>query len=767
MCTSADRFRPKVRILTGCSPPWQVVGLAAALRSPPTSDGRGLPRADPRVEWFCVRVAVVATLWLFAVGLWEIAGPFGAGHSAVVPARGIIAENMLSWQIWGPVRAYTLERPGPEAYYAHHPWGTFWLQAVMMSVFGRHEATFRLLPVLVTAMTPWLLYRLARALYSPVAGAFAAVGYAVLPGVLAFANFPGFEGPVIVGCLLTAWGGLRLLQTGARRWIWVSGCGLLWGFHSDWEFYVFAAVAVGGLSTFHLLLHVRGKGEVRPSVVAVWAALAVLLGLGSLALYRELFDAAGGVEALLEQGRFRAGAHRTALAEILERRAYWIEVMFTPVAIFVGKVGLPLLLYRLLVLRRSGDIFPLAMLLMATVHYVAFENGATVHIYWPLPYAPYFALALGLLAHCSAVSSGWLLHRFGRRPSSLPLWRSAWVLGIVPAVMLPDAIRALDYSRNSGLRLNDDGNLTLQDFDKARALSFFAERLPEKQAIALHASMRPNWAQEWLLHRPVRFSQTLAGRGDSKLRYTVLDTRFATPETLERGIGQYAITAVGPFWLVDGGGTAGELRAFALEQREPTWSERILVQSHDPVYSVAPDPWLDWELAVHWGRARPPPAATERLRLAHNAAIYRGHSDQAERLRVRLLSACDRSVHTVYDNGAELLAACRSGGVAPGLDLYFWSPGAAAGDLQFDVRSVMTSPPALSWVRLDDKERALGRRFRIPPSRWKRGFIYDTRIELRQRPGAEEFYGQWLSWDGSPAPRARERIEPITLLVLP
>ena len=35
---------------------------------------------------------------------------------------------------------------------------------------------------------------------------------------------------------------------------------------------------------------------------------------------------------------------------------------------------------------------------MATVEYVHFKNGADVHTFWPLPFAPYWALSVGVLA---------------------------------------------------------------------------------------------------------------------------------------------------------------------------------------------------------------------------------------------------------------------------------------------------------------------------------------------------------------------------------
>ncbi len=737
----------------------------------PERDERGLPKSGTRLGRLCRGVVWVATAWLLFVGIWEIAAPFGAGHAAVVPARGIIAENMLTWGIPGPVRTYAIARPGPEAYYAHHPWGSFWMQALMMAVFGRHEVTFRILPVLTTAATPWLLYGVARALYGPVAGALAAAGYAALPIVLAFAAFPGFEGPVVVGCLLTSWGGVRLLQTGAWRWLGVVSAGMLWGLHADWEYYVFAALVLGALLVLHLVLPRRWFGEVARGPLLAWAGVGLVLTLASLALYYWLFREAGGVEALLAQGRFRSGTHRTSLSEVLERRAYWIEVMFTPLAILVGKLALPVFLARLVLLRRSGEVFPLAILAMASVHYVVFENGATIHIYWPLPYAAYFPLALGMLGHVLAHVLGFAMAASRTGPPA-PAFRLAFAsAGLVPLLMLPDAWRALDYARNTGLRLNDNGHLNLQDFDKAAAFRYFAERIPEGQVVALHPSVFPNWAQEWILRRPVRISARPPPPGPSTERFLLLDTRFTGARQLRQFAMRYSITAVSTFWLVDGQGPEGSILAYGLKRREPELLERFLKQAHDPVYSLERDPWLEWELRAHLGRTpkRPEvtPTSPDALRVAHNVALAGGETRVAEAHLTRLLVGCDRGVRSRHDTGIELLAACYEEGVVPRLTLHFRSERRLAEDWDFEVRSIVEAAPAPSWVRRDGREQVVIRGFGIPPVLWRPGFIYAQVIELRRRPGRERLYGEWMSRDASHPSFVPGRTEPVELLVLP
>ena len=200
-----------------------------------------------REQRVATAVVVIATVWFALALCWGIGAMPGGGHSSIVGSRGIMAENMLTWGIWGGVREYTLEAPTPQLYYAHHPWGTYWVITLLMKVFGRHAFVPRLEPLLMSVATPALLYGIGRALWGPVPGALAALGYVVLPIALAFGTFPGFEVPLVFGCLLTTWGYLRFQQRWQRRWLAVSLAGVLWSVNTDWEVCLFLGAVLGTL----------------------------------------------------------------------------------------------------------------------------------------------------------------------------------------------------------------------------------------------------------------------------------------------------------------------------------------------------------------------------------------------------------------------------------------------------------------------------------------------------------------------------------------
>ena len=175
---------------------------------------------------------------------------------------------------------------------------------------------------------------------------------------------------------------------------------------------------------------------------------------------------------------------------MLEARRYWIDVMFTPVAVTIGKLAAPVFLARLVLRRNPLELFPLALLVMASLHYLLFPNGADVHIYWPMPFAPCFALGIAALSCSLAELLAWARRR--KSPRAIAHDTQSFTAGVflvVPLTMLPDGLTALDYSRMTGGRLNDDGHLNLQDIDKATALQWLRPRLAPQHLVRLHTSM--------------------------------------------------------------------------------------------------------------------------------------------------------------------------------------------------------------------------------------------------------------------------------------
>jgi hypothetical protein len=718
-------------------------------------------------------VVAAATLW-FALALsWGLFGRVGAGHDAIVASRGIVADNMLSWHVWGPVRQYTVNPPGTDLYYAHHPWGSFWLIAGLAKVLGRHAYVPRLASILMSTATPPLLFAIGRALWGPGPGALAAVAYTVLPITLAFGNFPGFEVPLVFGCLLMTWGYLRFTERWRSRWMVVSLFGVLWSVNSDWEADVFIGAALACLFTAALLLPRRWFGAVDVRRFVRWWGLAVGIAIGTTLVYGYRFARLDALGPLFSQANARSRGNQTPLTWVLEARSYWIDLTFTPVAIAIGKVALVVLLARLIVGRRIHEVFPLCFCAMAVVEYVYFKNGADVHIYWPFPFGAYFALAVGVIAASTRDLAlrvcRWRAPRLAPRVAPAV----AGCVGFVVLSILPDGVTGLRYARMTGGRFDEKGRFVLRDIDKAQALEWMAARMADRGPVLIHGGMRPTWAQEWALGRPLQaVNEVPADRNSGGPRYFVADTRYLGSDDLRRLAERFAVIVVGPFVLADRAAPAAPIEAYSFDAREPTFFEWYLLSGVDPVRTVRADPWYTWELRAHCGQTENPPpagepATPEELRVAHNVAVAAGDEARAAAYREALVRPLDASVATSFTDGTQLLGERFARGVAPTLALYFQASGPAPSELQFQIDSAVEAKRRFSFVPADTKRRPVGEPFVLSPRLWRKGFIYSVKSEIRQRPGSERLDGFFDAPAGREAPRPATGAKSVLLGVLP
>ena len=723
---------------------------------PPPRDPDGLPAAPPLEVRVARWVTGIAALWFALAASWELFGPLLAGHYASSASMGIIAENMLRWRIAGPVWDYTQARPGPEAYYCHHPWGIFWTTAAFMKLLGRHDFVCRLPAVLLSIATPPLLHAIGRSLWRPAAGAAAAVGFVVLPITLAFASFNALEVPVIAWSLLAIWGFVRLAQTSRRRWLAVSLAGAALAMNADWPAFVLVAALLGlGLGRLF-------RGRLRPLELrrlAQWWALATSIAAGTVVLYLWLFRASGKLDDLLGSYAQRSSGNQAPLATVLASRRYWIELSFTPIAIALGKLAAIVIAVRALVLRRGDELLPLFVLAMATVQYVVFRQGADIHVFWPHYFGAYFALAMGaLVATLAAVlerAGAWRAARRPGRAAPAPALAPLAALGValLPAAAIArDGVPALAYARATGGRFNEKGLLIDSDGDKTAFLRFIEPSLPRDKIVDLHEGMKATWAQVWALGGRVVSANRAPPRAPasegaparpSDGRDTYLaDTRFLLDDVQADLARRFKVTAVGPFWKIDRNEPAGPIEAFSFVEREPSPFEWYFVSGTEPHREVRADPFLTWELRTHFGQpAEPPadaPATLDQRRIAHNVAVAAGDAAGAASLEAEIRRELV-PVGARFDDGTEVVGYRFDDGARPLLTIFVEAGGPAATDLQLAVRSKVLAPAFLSTTMADPTEREVGLPLAIAPLRWRAGFLYADPVPIRKRPGTEVF----------------------------
>lgn len=739
-----------------------------------TFDGHGLPASTPGPLRFARVVTLLATLWFASVALWEIDAPFAAGHYAASTAVALAGENMLRYGIAYPVTHVPIAAPTAAECYCHHPFGVFWTSAVFVGALGHENWVCRLPAVVQSALTPLLVYGIARALWTPVAAALSAVAFVLTPIALAFANFNALEVPVIFGTLLASFSYLRFQQTSRRRFAVLTLAALTYAIHADWAAFVFAA-ALASIVTLALVRLRRSPHA--PQFRRTFTLLLGLMGLVAATggLYLFALHRMGQLEKLIEQGRLRSLGADLPLADVLRARRYWTALMFTPLAVLIGKLGAVALAACAILKHRERELVPLALLGMAAFQYLVFKQGADVHVFWPHYFAPYFALSLGALTASLSTLLAAALDRFRGAATPLRVQR-AWLgaaplaLGfVVPAFMAHDAVVTLVYGRKTGGRFNERGHFIQADRDKSAALAHWAASAAPNAPVALDPSMRQSLWVPWVLQRPVR---TAGGSGwTPPERYSVLDARFVAPARLRALARAGQTTAVGPFWFTDRAAAPSGLGAWSIERREPTTLEQLLVSATHALRDIAEDPYHRWELRDHFSEARhaAPHSATrssEQLRIAHNIAVASGNAARAQELRDELLQGVDRRMELTYRNGTRLLGARFERGASDVLTVYFESRGPVNGQ-RFAIHSRVEAADASSLVPPDPLQWEVGLPPGIPPAVWKRSYIYSSVTELLKRPGREVFSGAWLDGvEGLPRRRLANSAG-VRLLVLP
>lgn len=711
--------------------------------------------AHPRIELVARLVATLATLWFAAVSAWELFGPVAVGHWSSNAAIGLAAENMWKWKIIAPVAMHVSEAPTSASYYCNHPWGIFWTTALLVKLAGHQDFVCRLPAVAYSTLSVPLVFGVGRHLWGPIAGAVASLGFVVTPIALAFANFNSLEVPVMFGVLCATWGYLRLTKTWRRRWLLVSAFGFLTALNSDWQGYFFAAVVLAFGLPRGILFSGRWYPPVDRRRFAQWWALGASIAVGLILIYLAMFQRAGQLGNLLTQGIHRSAGSDLSLDAVLAARADWIECAFTPLAIFIGKAALPLFVFRLLLLRKDQEIFPLAMLVMATVQYVVFKQGADIHFFWPHTFALYWALSLGLFTWTAEALLRRLVQRFRRTGLVWPPIVALLLGACVPVAMFPDGIAGLVQARRTGGRYDERGDLIHQDVDKITVLKWLRRQLESGTSVALHDGMKPTWSMDWALHRPTRVGGVPSGPQVGDGQYYVVDTRFATATELEKLAAGYAVRAVGPFWIADRGRGKAPLEGLSLAARQPTALEWYLKQAHDPIYTVTPDPFVTWELRHHLGQEPNPRPATvpsnfEQRRIAHNAAIAAGDVALADRLRRELEQELDRSAASELGDGVRLLGTRMEPGVGGQFSVYFLAQGPVAPEAMFNIAAEVTATRRWTLIGKPTRVRATGMPFEMPTPLWKAGMIYRSMSEIRPRPGTEKHVGSWVSHRSSP-----------------
>jgi hypothetical protein len=688
------------------------------------------------------------------------------------------AEQMVRWHILYPARSwYTGIRPEGAALMCHHPYGQYYVPALLYWLFGHHDGLIHLPAVFTSGAIPLLLYGVAKERWGAPVGAVAAASFVVVPIAVGFACYWNLETICIFGSLLFFWGHSRHVASRRRRYLVASLAGVLVACVGDWIGYLLVAptLAWAFLRAFVLPTWMTPRFPREP-YSRWWALCIVIMGVslvGIVALYVRVDQIGQWLNAEESRGGGAVGTVREALAA----RRPWIDFSFTPLAILLGKCAAPVCLLRLLFVRRDEETYALGLLFGAVIQYVAFRRGADVHIYWPHYFAAYFAL--GMASLCATLHRGlrWSLSRFA--PTRLHV-ASGLVLaiGLVPAAaMARDGVKSLAVWQRTGGRYDEHGSAIRSQIDILTIIQDVI--MPRtRRGVAMDVAHDPGWGWEfqWKYEGPgnVADAPVLGAPDVANHPFWLARASGLTSDRQQKIAASAHVRIYGDAWVVDQREGAAPVDAFAVVEREPNLFEQFAYGGTEPIREVPanPDPWKTWEWRTHLGQTAlvpsAEPATLDEFRIAHNVAIAQGDIEAAARTRALIEPSLDRSVATDFTQGLRLIGARVTRGAQPRVECWFEMTGDhAVGDITFGVRSTVEARDPLSLIPPDPTDREMAFPTSLSTRLWRPRFIYVTDAVLNHRIGRERYVGAFRSRDGS-TPPARLDGKPQTLLaVLP
>jgi hypothetical protein len=725
-----------------------------------------------RVGWLLGAAAVAIAFAVSAIGM---GGPIPEGHFASDGAIGMGAANMWTWHTLYPVTKLIERPPIPSDFYMHHPMGVFWTVALLGKVFSFSNWVLRFPALVYITATTWLLWKLGRELWGAIAGGLTAIAYVALPITLGYANFHDLEQPVMFGCVLSTWGYVRLMTTWRERYAVASVLGFAWAVNHDWPGYMWGAFFLAGLFVYGFLMPQTARRPLRAlSFGRYWACMCVVAAV-SLMWELHLLKDSGRISDVMSSYFVRSAGSEAPLSLVLAGRHYRIYLMFTGLAIKMGKLALPVIVARAIIKRDHFELLPLPLFIAAVLQYVTFKQGADVHIFWPHYFAAYFALAAGALAASIAEVTAWVGTRVraGAGAGSATFarvapWAALALVGLPLTLVLKDGLSLVRMARETGGRFAE-ANLD-SDIERTTVLRWFLARLPQTVGVAYHNSVPANWAVQWeTWQHPWTSNQSVTNPGGDRTRIYILDTRATSLGDLRYVAAHYHVHAVGSLWVMDRAAPAAPIDGYALDEREPSWWQWLWQGPTEPTRSIRLDPWVTWEWRALFGQPTGPaptgaPATLDEIRIAHNVAVDAHDDKTAAALRARIVAAFNvpnLKKTAAFEGGTTLLGGIHHRGARRGLTLFFVA-GQLDVDASFKVHAKVARPPRLSTLPADPADLELASGPMFPTSLWRKGHIYRFEIIYRKRPGTEVLTGTW-----TPGPhRADNAKAPLELIRL-
>jgi 4-amino-4-deoxy-L-arabinose transferase-like glycosyltransferase len=329
-------------------------------------------------------VLILAALFLFR----DFSRPFFGLHENnsimfSLYAKNILEEGLLNTKFCGTS-------------YVGHPCLLQVLLAMFYEIGGFRESSGRLLPILASLGSVFLVYLLAKKLFNKVVGLMAAAIMIFIPSFLTFGDMICHEMVLMFFGLLGMLFFLKWHQERRQVNLYLSLLSFGLASFIDWP-------GIYLLIIFSVFLFFQ-KNK-RP--LLIFATISILI---ILSLFLHLIWVAGSLETIfatyqrlfLNRGLSIEGGIPALIAKVYFRE----KLLFTPEIILLSFFGFIIYLVR----KERQAFFLLTLLLFPLVHVLLFRGGWFQHFYWSYYFIPFLALSS---AYCLffLVSRFWLAKR--------------------------------------------------------------------------------------------------------------------------------------------------------------------------------------------------------------------------------------------------------------------------------------------------------------------------------------------------------------------
>jgi len=372
---------------------------ALAESGPILSVGRGVEIACPRnirvgngiylVGGAVLRLQTFTEFWTGVHNAWG-----GAFY-------GNVARNFLRYGYWttafAPVVNSGVVEPSQFEIYYHHPPMTMWLVSLSFRVFGVHEWSARLVPLVFSFLTMALVFQFARSAYGKGAALCALVVMSVLPAEAYYAtHVDPYSSVAIFFTALVVEGYRRWLASGRRRNYAIMVVAIALGCATSW----FTYLVIPGIVAHGWLIH--RPVERRAMLARLWPLSAVAVTVFVLFIVHrhialtgarpEVFDA---LEDRLVYRVLDFGGDRGAIMWNYLRQGRYL---YTLPVVTLSAAWLSYFLYALWKRRlQPADWCIFLLWLYGLLYALAFPGHLRSHDFFVRTYAPGVALACGVV----------------------------------------------------------------------------------------------------------------------------------------------------------------------------------------------------------------------------------------------------------------------------------------------------------------------------------------------------------------------------------